>query len=203
MVLGRDFINDCNCCPITSSCCCADINAGTGNLIYTIESDCAAFDGNTGCLIRTVDVEGCTMFNTETIVDDGNCSPKANIGMQARLECWSLTERTGFPPTDPNHIPPREPEYGYRLLVLASNPDCTGLVPNEILGDSGYYRPVSNLSSRPQCDPFEIMFDVPAPYNRPAGGPLPSGENCDCCIEGDNIRFIINSGSCHGIPSPP
>jgi len=196
MVLGYGFINDCSCCPVTSGCCCPDVNAGTFNLTYTIESDCAAFDSNTGCLIRGSDSEGCTIFSTNSIIDNGNCSPDPNINMQAVLKCWSLTERTGYPPTDPNVIPPKETEYGYRLCITVSNSDCTG-VPNEILGDvdSGCYKPVKNLFILPQCDPFEVIFDVPAPYNRPANG-LPAGTACGCCDEGDNIRFIITSGTC-------
>ena len=38
MVLGYGFINDCSCCPVTSGCCCPDVNAGTFNLTYTIGS---------------------------------------------------------------------------------------------------------------------------------------------------------------------
>jgi len=198
MALSNTFFNsdDC-CCPPDTGCCCTGISEGNFNLQYLIESDCVAFDGNSGCLIRQGTAEGCTKFTTKggEFVDNGNCSPN-NINMQATLECWSLTPRTGEEDTGETVIPPEANEFGYRLRIVVSNSDCTG-VPNEFLGDvdSGLYKPVKDLLTYPQCDPFEVIFDVPAPYNRPANG-LPAGTNCGCCDEGDIIRFIITSGNC-------
>lgn len=198
MVLSYQFFNadDC-CCPPNTGCCCSGISAGSFNLQYLIESDCAAFDGNSGCLTRQGTAQGCTKFATKggEFVDNGDCAPN-NLNMQATLECWSLTPRTGEEDTGETVIPSDAPEFGYRLRIVVSNSDCTG-VPNEVLGDvdSGLYKPVKDLFTYPQCDPFEVIFDVPAPYNRPANG-LPAGTACGCCNEGDNIRFIITSGNC-------
>jgi len=186
MVLSNKFFNsdDC-CCPPDTGCCCPNINVGSFDLHYETTSTCEGFDGLTGCMIRGADEFGCTLFTATNIED---CP--TSIGFTMTLKCWSLTERTGYPPTDTDVIPPNNIEYGYRLCTQVSSSACTG-VPSDILDnlDSGCYKPVINLFDRPQCDPFRVIFNIPLPYQRPD-----LGGGCDCCDEGETVEITITSG---------
>jgi len=195
MALSNKFFNsDYCCCPPNSGCCCPEINAGSFNLQYSTYSACAGFNNRTGCLFRGSPLENCTVFDTfPNFVED--CATGINFRM--RLECWSLTERTGYPPTDQDVIPPEAIEYGYRLCLSLSNSACTGVPIKGDLSydantaiDSGCYKPIKNAETYPKCDPLDIVFEVNLPYNKP-------GQTaCGCCVEGDTMQVFITSGTC-------